>query len=504
MNCVESNKTESQTSIQRFYAGQSIFITGSTGFLGKTLVEKLLRSCPDISKIYLLIRSKKSKDPKIRLNELFESPLYNRLKEEVPHFRKKIVPITGDLEANGLGLSENEKDILIQKVSIVFHVAATVRFNENIKTSTASNVTASCELFNIIKCMTNLKSFIHVSTIYSQFHVRHIEERFYKCPIDYKSLIALTNTLSENELDKFIPKISSQWTNTYTFTKAIAEEFYRIESGNVPMGIFRPSIVISSVSEPAKGWVDTFYGPTRLTMFSMLGWLRFHYCNNEVRTNIIPVDITINALIASAWDVFNQQCRRGKNMLIYNSVSPNDMPKWGQYINYVHILCERYPCNNIIWLPHTIFVRQKIIYKICIWLAHLLPAFLVDMARVCMGRKPKMWTLYKKIHIACEAVAPFCLNENIISNDNVEAMWNNMSKDDQQLFKFDMKAFDWPTYLSDYYKGIRLYLLNEDDSTLKINRIKYKRLYWMHQILKTVLILGTLWILWNILANVFY
>ena len=35
--------------IADFYNGQSAFITGATGFMGKVLVEKLLRSCPQIT-----------------------------------------------------------------------------------------------------------------------------------------------------------------------------------------------------------------------------------------------------------------------------------------------------------------------------------------------------------------------------------------------------------------------------------------------------------------------
>ena len=60
-------------SIPEYYAGKSVFITGGTGFLGKCLLEKLLRGCPDIKRVYLLIRPKKGKDVQERLDELFES-----------------------------------------------------------------------------------------------------------------------------------------------------------------------------------------------------------------------------------------------------------------------------------------------------------------------------------------------------------------------------------------------------------------------------------------------
>lgn len=63
------------TAIQEFYAGQSIFITGGTGFLGKLLIEKLLRSCPNIASIYLLVREKKGKNVHQRAEEIFDDPV---------------------------------------------------------------------------------------------------------------------------------------------------------------------------------------------------------------------------------------------------------------------------------------------------------------------------------------------------------------------------------------------------------------------------------------------
>lgn len=66
---LSSSNIANTIGIPEWYAGQRIFITGATGFMGKVLVEKLLRDCSDIEKLYLLIRSKKGVEPKHRLDE---------------------------------------------------------------------------------------------------------------------------------------------------------------------------------------------------------------------------------------------------------------------------------------------------------------------------------------------------------------------------------------------------------------------------------------------------
>ncbi len=62
--------------IAEFYQDKSILITGATGFMGKVLVEKLLRSCPGIDRVYLLLRPSKGKDVTSRLQELINNEVW--------------------------------------------------------------------------------------------------------------------------------------------------------------------------------------------------------------------------------------------------------------------------------------------------------------------------------------------------------------------------------------------------------------------------------------------
>lgn len=58
------------------YTGSSVLLTGTTGFLGKVILEKMLRTLPHIGKIYVLIRAQKNKTPNDRFKELMECPLF--------------------------------------------------------------------------------------------------------------------------------------------------------------------------------------------------------------------------------------------------------------------------------------------------------------------------------------------------------------------------------------------------------------------------------------------
>lgn len=71
---MDSSSTVPQwPSIAPFYNHRDVFITGATGFMGKCLLEKVLRSVPEVSKVMVLVRPKKGKSMRERIDSLLAS-----------------------------------------------------------------------------------------------------------------------------------------------------------------------------------------------------------------------------------------------------------------------------------------------------------------------------------------------------------------------------------------------------------------------------------------------
>lgn len=68
-------KDANMSHIREFYSGANVMLTGATGLVGKLLISKILIEVQDVGGFYLVIREKRSKSARQRLDELFDDPV---------------------------------------------------------------------------------------------------------------------------------------------------------------------------------------------------------------------------------------------------------------------------------------------------------------------------------------------------------------------------------------------------------------------------------------------
>ncbi|XP_077299951.1 fatty acyl-CoA reductase wat-like isoform X2 [Arctopsyche grandis] len=488
------------TDIQRFYSKKNILITGATGFLGKLLVEKLLWSCPDIGYIYLLLRDKKGKDSGSRIDELLDTPAFVRLKKDRPLFKEKFRLITGDCSVSGLGISAADRQEIIKEVNVVFHVAATVRFHEPLTIALNINLRATQDMLDLGKEIKSLKAFIHVSTAYSQCYSSSLDERFYDTPMDPIKLLKFLETADQQIIDAISPKLLGKWPNTYTFSKAMAEDYIRQSAIGMPIGIFRPSIIISAVNEPVPRWVDNWYGVNGYVTACSAGLLRVVRMGCDKEANLVPVDMCVNGLIASAWDISERykESKRLENgpkptsrdIRIYNFVLTENPISWGKFYKLTCRGGVEFPPTAALWYHSLIMSTNPLQHSLYKFFLHYVPAAFFDLISVCAGKKAQTFKLYNRIHKMEDVTMFFTMHGWNFTNDNMLKVIAKMSDDDRRLYSCDVRTLDWNDYLHGYFLGIRRYLLKDEDSTLAAAKRKYIMLYWLHKLVKLVMFLA--------------
>lgn len=196
----ENDYDTNRYSIKAFYRNAVVLITGGTGFLGKVLIEKLLRSCDNIRCIYVLLRPKRGLSSEQRHKELLQNPVFDRVREKNADLLKKIVFIAGDIAKPNIGLNNADLLMLKENVNIVFHSAATVRFDQSIKDAANMNTLGSKRLWDLCTEMKNLKSIIHVSTAYTNPQRPFVSETVYPAQVamSTETFMACVDTLPED------------------------------------------------------------------------------------------------------------------------------------------------------------------------------------------------------------------------------------------------------------------------------------------------------------------
>ncbi|XP_033216858.1 fatty acyl-CoA reductase wat-like isoform X2 [Belonocnema kinseyi] len=390
--------------IRDFYEGQNVFISGGSGFIGKILIAKLLRVCPEIGKVYLLMRSKKGITVQERVDQILTLPIFESLKRDNPDFKKKIFALSGDLKKPGFGLSTQDLDLIVKEVSVVFHLAATTKFNEPFRVSVPVNVNSVMEIIQICRQCKNLKAAVYVSTAFSQCVNDYIEEKIYPMPLTYEQINKLLGIIEQRNFSgdeevKFTKSILGKFPNTYIFTKAISEGMLNEKARDLPFCIFRFSIALATYREPVSGWVDILQGFNQSLIGIGMGAIRVLFCNVSLVVDLVPADFVCNALIASAWETGTMQIRRigtSEDLPVYNYVSGKDNPlTWKEFSEHFEKGGPHYPPSNMIYFPDAIVVKNPILYSTCDFFIHLIPALLGDVILRILRKKPMLYIIHR-------------------------------------------------------------------------------------------------------------
>ncbi|KAH8347024.1 hypothetical protein KR059_004328 [Drosophila kikkawai] len=476
------------TDIQKCFRGKTVFVTGATGFLGKVVIEKLLRTT-EVRRVYILVRPKRGVKIDERITTWSREPVFDLLIRERPEAFQRICPIAGDCLAPDLGLSEQDRRLLTTEVQFVIHGAATVRFNEPLHTALAINTRGTRLMLQLAKEMTLLEAFVHISTAFSNCVIQDIKEKFYSELLNCSSqqVLELSDLVSDELLDSMEPALLGSFPNTYTYTKALAEDVILREAGGLPLCVFRPAVIIAAHKEPTSGWIDNMYGPMAILFGVARGVLRIATIDVKAQASLVPVDYCANLALACAWRTLNVERKEKEAPSIYQ-LAPSEGNKLthGEFINHALDGRMRCPLTKMLWYPFLHCMTTLWLYPLAAFFYHTLPAYFFDLALWLQGRKPRLVKIYQKVHSTLIILGPFSCKSWEFATNNTDRLMNQMSAADRKLFYFDMASLDWKEYFQSALGGMRVFLGKDPltpESIAKGLKV-IKRLKLFHHILQ--------------------
>lgn len=102
----------------------------------------------------------------------------------------KIVPVSGDLVADKLGISAVDRELIKNECNIIINSAASVNFNDPLQEALQINYFGCQRVFELAKECRNLEIITHVSTCYVNCNrLGYIEEKIYNENADVSSVV---------------------------------------------------------------------------------------------------------------------------------------------------------------------------------------------------------------------------------------------------------------------------------------------------------------------------
>lgn len=152
------------------------------------MLEKMLRVLYTVDTVYVLMRSKGNFSSQQRLEQLLQNRAFTF--HFLPQSQlRKVVAVDGDITKPRLGLSDQDAKLLNDRVNIVFHIAASVKFDAEFCFNYTQNTMGVKHVLDLSSKFENLEHFVHVSTAYSNSHLQHVPEEIVPIPEDIDVLM---------------------------------------------------------------------------------------------------------------------------------------------------------------------------------------------------------------------------------------------------------------------------------------------------------------------------
>ena len=493
--------------------GKTILVTGSTGFLGKSLVEKCLRSIPDVARINLAIRSSARRPASERLErEVLSSPAFRRLKEELGEdgftklARAKLNVVAIDLGRDGLGLSEEGREQL-RACDVMIHSAAAVEFDNPADLSAQTNLLGAARLVEALHASGARPHLVHISTAFVGGMLRGVVRE--EPPLDpglnwrheAEVLTSLRGAVEEESrrpevLNKLrrearsrmgpagtpavartTERLRDRWvkdrlvergrvhanamgfTDIYSFTKAMAELAVVELHGDIPLSIVRPSIIESALAEPFAGWLEGFRMAEPLILAFGRNILRDFSGLPDSLLDIIPADFVVNTVLAVAANPPPDSKPR-----VYHAASGSRNPlrlrrmadEAERYFTD-HPLRDRY--GQATGTPSWTFpTRQEIttqartalrLVEAAQWVVERLPLG-ANVAQLSDDLTAERDRLDRGLNLI-QLYGVYTEVDCIFDTRNVMALWETVPEAERKQFPFDPGLYDWSHYFQDVH-----------------------------------------------------
>jgi alcohol-forming fatty acyl-CoA reductase len=325
-------KSAQALSVSTALSGKRVLLTGTTGFLAKVVLEKLIRTVPDVGHLILLIRGgRRGRSARERFElEIATSSVFDRLRAERPDFlerffAERIECITGEVTEDSLGLPAARLVELAARVDVVINAAASVNFREPLDQALAINAlslhhlsalarAADAPLIQISTCYVNgynrgemREQVVHPKGAASAAIPLH-RDGYY----DIDALIGkLQQKIAQVKAQVHEPRLRERrltelgireanrygWNDTYTFTKWMGEQLAMRGMHGRTLSIVRPSIIESTLQEPSAGWIEGVKVADAIILAYARGKTRFFPASPNQIIDIIPADLVANGIL---------------------------------------------------------------------------------------------------------------------------------------------------------------------------------------------------------------